>query len=671
MPGAIDPVTQQPYTPPDGFVCLLCLAARAPKVLYSKDKANMRATHLPTRHPREWEAAQAAHAGAAAPRVQPGGAFYLALSGGTFRPPSRPGILRIERMLQAQCKGNIIAAMRADGVLNDRGQLPKPLLSASADGSTEQSVTGKTTISLRVYWLDADFNKRSAVLAVGAFGFDWNLKTPDEKVNAIVRATAVNLAKWVVMVLKDFQILPPDFPLTGRAVADFLFGFSCDSASAEICMVRTILGILCHNDPNHILALIMKGALYAKKDHPKLLFDTLGDRMSALARNHKKGNNGAALYGLQQQDKAVRPLKLVSMNKTRWNGVARVYERMILLRPWMDAATRNADHKRFDEMDFKIINQTNSFLALANETSKALQDRSLIIGEHVVPLLRMLTKLRKPETLPMLAEDFYITVEQLNARQEPDALGERLRLLSVQGLLGTCATTFAARANLDPEVNALRERMVLGFKERAGLVKDQLSNTATLLAIALDPLMKGLLEPPNTAFFPQESAAAGPKPPGPAGDRWGYGVHARAWAELGRLQRSVHAWEVAQARISGSGSGASSGAAGANSKRSRDGDHPAADLADALGVLFGRGGAGQPFVVELKDEIAVRGQPRARRLLRRRLLPRPAPRRGNDSRSTASSSASECLRFTGCGSVRQKPGMNAFPKSAPPPHHDP
>jgi len=33
---AIDPVTQKPYSPPDGLVCMLCLAARSARVIYSK-----------------------------------------------------------------------------------------------------------------------------------------------------------------------------------------------------------------------------------------------------------------------------------------------------------------------------------------------------------------------------------------------------------------------------------------------------------------------------------------------------------------------------------------------------------------------------------------------------------------------------------------------------------
>ena len=679
--GAIDPVTQKPYSPPDGLVCLLCLAARAARVIFSKDKANMRHTHLPSKHKREWSAATAPEAGASAPAVQRGSdafqalragsaaasaaketassqlpfarvappqretrrvviaftpeelkriyvaagllhsyparksehkmnnAFLLAISGGTFKPPSRHGIVRIERDLELQCKQNIIDAMRADGVLNDRGQLPKPLISASADGSTEQSSTGKATISLRVYWLDREMNKRTALLAAGSFGFDWDAEpTAGQQDDCIVHQNADNLSRWVVTVLKDFQIVPREF-LFGRPIQDFVFGFSCDSNATEISMVRAKLGCFCHNDPNHILALIMKGALHAKPNQPKLVFDTLGERMAKLARNHKMGSNCAALMEMQRRDGHARPLKMVSMNKTRWNGEARVYKRMILLRPWLSRAFYNAGQPQFNDDDWTVINQTNSFLTLANDTSLALQSRDLYIGEHVVPLLRMLGKLRKPETLPMLASDFSITLEQLNARHLSALDSDKLRLLSVQGLDGTCATTFAACDNLDPRVDSLRLQMLRGFSDRTGAIKDQLSNDATLLAIALDPFLKKLLEPGTDTFFPREHHTLGPKPPGPAGESWGWKNHMRAWSELQRLQRQVHDWQTASTRVFGSaaaaGAATAAGTASGARKRSR-GDHLGADLAVDLGFQFDDDGTLPALVDDLKDEVAVR-----------------------------------------------------------------
>ena len=652
-------------------------------MIFGKDKANMRNTHLPTKHKKEWTAIKAPEGGASTPAVQRNSnafetlrtgslaasaakettssllpfarvapplretrrvvisftleelkriyvaaglhhnyparqaehkmnkAFLLAISGGTFKPPSRHGIIRIERDLELQCKQNIIEALRADGVLNDRGQLPKPLISASADGSTEQSSTGKTTISLRVYWLDRQMKKRAALLAAGSFGFDWDAEsTPEQQDDFIVHQNADNLSRWVVTVLKEFQIVPREF-LLGRPIQDFVFGFSCDSNATEISMVRTKLGCYCHNDPNHILALIIKGALHAKPNKEKNVFDVLGERMSKLARNHKMGSNCAALIEMQRKDGHVRPLKMVSMNKTRWNGEARVYKRMILLRPWLPQAFYNAGQPRFDDTDWTIINQTNSFLTLANDTSLALQDRNLYIGEHVVPLLRMLGKLKKPETLPMLAADFTITVEQLNARHYSSVDCGKLRLLSVQGLDGSCATTFASCSNLDPSVEALRQLMVRGFSDRAGVIKDQLSNDATLLAIALDPFLKKLLEPGNDTFFPREHHSLGPKPSGPAGDNWGWKNHMRAWSELQRLQRQVHDWQTARTCVFGSTAAASAaaaaGGAGAPKKRSR-GDHLGADLAGDLGFLFGDDGAtALPAPSDaMKDEVAVR-----------------------------------------------------------------
>jgi hypothetical protein len=226
-----------------------------------------------------------------------------------------------------------------------------------------------------------------------------------------------------------------------------------------------------------------------------------------------------------------------------------------------------------------------------------------------VPLLHMLGKLRKPETLPMLASDFNITVEQLNARHLSPLDCGKLRLMSVQGLDGTCATTFAACDNLDPRVDSLRQQMLRGFSDRAGAVKEQLSNEATLLAIALDPFLKKLLEPGTETFFPREHHTLGPKPAGPAGDNWGWKNHMRAWSELQRLQRQIHDWKKASTRVFGSaaaaGAAAAAGIAGGARKRSR-GDHLGADLAVELGFQFDDDGALPALVDDLKDEVAVR-----------------------------------------------------------------
>ena len=201
-----------------------------------------------------------------------------------------------------------------------------------------------------------------------------------------------------------------------------------------------------------------------------------------------------------------------------------------------------------------------------------------------------------------------ITLEQLNARHLSG--DNKLRLLSMEGLNNTCATTFAACDNLLPVVDTLRQQMLRGFIDRAGKVKDQLSNDATLLAISLDPFLKKMLEPGNETFFPREHHTLGPKPPGPAGESWGWKKHMRAWAELQRLQRQVHDWQTARRRVFGSaaaaGSAASAGGAGDAKKRSR-GDHLGADLAAELGFQFGDDSStALPELVDMKDEVAVR-----------------------------------------------------------------
>ena len=531
-------------------------------------------------------------------------AFLLAVSGGRYEPPSLKTIVKIERDLERQAKRNVVEAMRSDGVLNAGQELALPLLSLAMDGSTEQTRSGRSTISLRAHWVNVNMEKQTALLCMGAFGFDWNDQTPEMRDLGVCRATAENLARWVCMTLISFSILPLSFKdrfSSGNLnCRKFLFGATADSASNEISLVKNHLGLLYHNDPNHVLSLVAKGAIHARKskqgDPPREAFplETLLRKGACLARFNKKGSGGAALYEAQNAMGVTRPVKMVSSNATRWDGDLRIAERLIRLRPVLGRAFRRAETEELTERDWIIVNQSLTFLQAVDDASTTLQSRDLHIGEHVAPLLKLRQMLENPQRMPMLAADFSISVEQANAIS-----GSRMKLLSLDGIEGTCATSFAASINLDPAVESLRKRILDGLLDRSGRRKDQFSSIPTLLAVAIDPYLKVLITPGNETLFPREHHTLGERPLGRAGENWGFKLHATAWSELARLQKDVHAnldlferraahaATTAAAAVTAAASPSSAVPAGAPSvvgvlgggtKRKKDGDHFAAGL---------------------------------------------------------------------------------------------
>jgi hypothetical protein len=198
-------------------------------------------------------------------------AWYLTVTGSLpFSPPSHYTVKKIEEELYEQCVDNFREKLVEHGVGTFENGIFlftfPPRLSLSFDGSTAQTKSGLSTISVILYWLNPrDFSKQSFVLGMGTFSLPKTLLPVGE---TVTRGTGKNIALKVVQLLKDVRLMDQDTVYATGMCSKVFFVAATDNASNEVNAVETELGITRQADPPHSLQLVVKHGLAAASKPP-------------------------------------------------------------------------------------------------------------------------------------------------------------------------------------------------------------------------------------------------------------------------------------------------------------------------------------------------------------------------------------------------------------------
>lgn len=323
----------------------------------------------------------------------------------------------------------------------------------------------------------------------------------------VIRATAVEVAKWVLAKLKEYRLVP-EAHLSVK-ITEFVRAACTDNASAEVLAVVGELQLTHSPCVCHTLDLVVGyavqpgiGAELRKKhaedtaaaqaagDDPPAPLETPLHlnimKLASLAKYCKKGRGTALFFAEQRREGVAEPRALVSRAATRWSNSVAVIKRAILLRRFLPYICAQANRDAISAMDWAIMIQCAAFLQLFAVAITAMQSRTLLIGEHVGYVYSLTKSILNPELsdVLMLPHDFEPTPEQLNTRGFS---------------LDDCTDVKPLAASLVPETAQMVDRMQRNLKWRLGdpaggpHPKFQLNSDATMQAMVFDPALNYLV----------------------------------------------------------------------------------------------------------------------------------------------------------------------------------
>jgi hypothetical protein len=320
---------------------------------------------------------------------------------------------------------------------------------------------------------------------------------------AVTRATAKEVAKWTLSMLKEFNLVPPEQLSTDIAL--FVRAACTDNASAE---VKAVVSELCVKHQPCIAhsfslvvgnavspsipkatadahALAVQAALAAGEPAPPPLESRLAlivDLLASYAKFNKKGKGMASFFAKQREEGVVSPLALVARSATRWSFVFAMFVRIIKLRHFVDFLSTMTGKGELSPMDWAIITQTAAFLAVFATAITQLQSRTMVIGAHVGIVADLVDRMLAPASLEggirILPYGITPSVADINDRKWK---------------LFNAATIVPADQNLVPETRSFLRRMQESLKWRMGIgaqSKLQLNSDVTMQAVAFDPGLK-------------------------------------------------------------------------------------------------------------------------------------------------------------------------------------
>lgn len=368
---------------------------------------------------------------------------------------------------------------------------------------TAPTRAGYKTISLNINWLDpVTCTPQHACLGVARY------KSLDPNAaEQVIQGTATDLGAWVQKKLKEFHLVPSE--QLSIAITKFVRAACTDNASAE---VKAVVGVLqLPHEPCvcHTLDLIVGFGVQpsittkARSDHaeavasaeaagdepPDPLETPLNmciDRLASIAKYCKKGKGMALFYEEQRRRGVATPRSLISRAQTRWSNAVAMMTRAVMLRQFMAFICNLAGKGHFTSTDWAIMVQCVSLLQLFADAIKALQSRTLLIGEHVGHVYFLVRSIMNPQTsgVKLMPYNLEPTIEQLNTRGFS---------------LDEFAEITPAPANMAQETNAVLERLQRNVRWRLGdpsggpNPKFQLNSDVTMQALFFDPALKYLV----------------------------------------------------------------------------------------------------------------------------------------------------------------------------------
>jgi hypothetical protein len=343
-----------------------------------------------------------------------------------FRPPDYRTAVKFERAWEAGVRANIKAVWIKEKILGPDGRPLRscaPRMSLSFDGSSTK-VDGYSSFSLNVNWLsEADCIPQHFSIGVTKF------LVADNPTETQLQQTAENLCLWVIKELKDVGLLPAD--LVGFNLQRFFRGATTDNASPE--------------------------------------------------------RSAVVMFDVQQRAGVAAPLSLISRSATRWHNSVEMLWRAVLLRehlPHMFVTTRRAI---WEDDWWAHICQSLVFLSAFRDAIIACQSRTLLIGDHLIHIVRLFDVVFRYRHRHMLRQDFSPGPDFLNV-----AVNRNLHAVLDQPDF----TVDARPEYILPETFKLLERLQEQLQLRTGrsvaTSKRQLNPTASLNALVFSPSMKSL-----------------------------------------------------------------------------------------------------------------------------------------------------------------------------------
>ena len=440
-----------------------------------------------------------------------------------------------------------------------------PLASLSFDASPT-GIKGVKGFSVSIHYTTKNYERKVMALKVGAFrGASFWLRTPalctlpfprlrysdpKREIDGYLAGTAENIGAFVHATAAEFDLVldkRDEYEQLILNISDSFFSAATDNASAEVSASVDTLGLLSARCQAHSWALSWKNGLSksGKPREKRSIFDSpdgfdsdgaesdddgpapaaaaVAGAAAAAPPNRlpflyadlrdcsgraKISKLGSFLLGWQQRDGVVRPLSLVDGNETRWTNASLVLERACLLENYLCERDGHAGvlkffDKEWSNVDWRTLKQCAAVLHDAKTLVLLMQGEQCLIGDHFVPMLRIIESLRSPAThLKLTPRDFVPSPDDLNSNP-PLAYFSSAR----RKYLGTDAFLTADTKDFLKKVS---ENLTLRFAA-TGRSGGQHSCMPVMLGIAMHPAVKSVIfsktaVPGGHLFSPQQKA---------------------------------------------------------------------------------------------------------------------------------------------------------------------
>ena len=447
-----------------------------------------------------------------------------------FKPPV-PSTLKVnEEAFEGMLKHNIGLMLLNDGVIRADGKpLDIPIAHLGFD-TTPTGIKSVHAISINLHYLKRTFEPVKIMLKCGAFQLD-----KADEIDGVTRGSADNLADFVIMVCKEFKLVPSTHTL--RKIKEWIFSCVVDNNSPEVKAVADVLGVYVHRCGSHSLDLPIKrvqklpkrraGGADADSDADEaqaaygddvveeepaqsvLRIAELVDLLAKAAAKHGRGKKGALFLRDQELENVVMPLTLITRAATRWGYSSNMIERAVLLRRFMAGAFDRLSLAELTDADWNTLLQSGVILHEAATFNTAMQGRDYLIGDQLGALAQYVHFLEHPELMRVHRPNFEPTVMQINdacrpGRPSVEDTQERFSIWSKD-----YRKQFAVKGVITDDTDALRSLLLSEMQTRFGDGKKQFSTFPLMLSAALHRYYKALIfDPQQTLWKPEQKAAA-------------------------------------------------------------------------------------------------------------------------------------------------------------------
>ena len=437
-----------------------------------------------------------------------------------FDVPCYRTMMTTEEDFEEQAKKCIHDELCFEGIIGvDPTKLDLPILSISYD-TTPLGLKGVHAISLNGHYVTRDFVPMRIHFHTGAFS------VPEaEERDGVTRGTSGNLAAFAVNTLKKFGIVPES--VTDNKISAHVFAATTDNASAEVKAAVDVLGVLSHRCGNHTLDLPLKRTLKVRtakrvemlgqsvladvevpeddEEEAELRTGTvenlsaaiLIDRAAIAAAKMNKGNGAAKFLRMQELAGVADPKVLITRAETRYAMSARITDRVLMLRQFVDEGLELLKLPVYSDEDWRTLLQVGAFLREAEDLTIALQSRDYLIGDHIGKLYAFMELLRHPETMRVHPATFVPTVIQLNIASRRGATGPAAHLEEFDMWDKKHRTQFLTPGVMTEATREWLARLKEDYEWRLSHDKQQFSSMPALLATALHPLYKNFIFDPH------------------------------------------------------------------------------------------------------------------------------------------------------------------------------